>query len=407
MTGASVHLPFAGPKTSEEPNSARRAAQPSRSGDDSAVMPKHRWSVAARLTSATVAFLEANGVSPFDSAAWLEACVAAEPDRRYAFASLHAANDEIVALYPFASQQRVGARILTWAAQDWADYCGPTGSEAFWTALDPAAALTALQEAVAASGLSPDAICLRKHPATVRQLPNPYFSSRGATPESDSGHLFRLSDDWSTLLNDKCSRRARQLLRRKRRKLEREGAVTFVRLTNSGIAEAWAATMIAWKRRQVRARGGMDHFANPAGQAVIQNTLRRGFGELDALLLDGKPIAISHYIDRTTDRGRTRLLYQTALDPDGPVAHSPGQLLLLESMAAAKADGCTAFDFGMGDESYKAQWTDETTPLSSLYRAFTWRGLPVTFVDRASARLRRFVKARRPLNDTIRAIRAR
>ena len=365
------------------------------------------WSIDTDIRAAHAAFLKRCGATPFDTAAWIEACKAAAPDRDYAFVTATDRRGAIAALFPFAKRSVLGTGVLTWAAQDWADYCMPTLDHAILPDVTTADAEALLASAVATSGLAPDALCLRKHPETTAGRPNAFFSLDGFQYESDSGHHLNVGAEWPTLFKTKMSKRSQQTLRRKRRKLENIGAVDFARPSSEAQADTWAALMISWKRAQVRQRGGSDHFADPAGMRVIEASIRSKAGQVFALTLDERPIAICYTIEAETPAGPTRLLYQTAIDMDGPVAASPGVLLLNELLEMSCRDGFEWFDFGMGDEAYKAQWAEASLALSAVHRAVTARGLPVVSLLKAEFLARRFVKSRPGLFDRVTAIRAR
>ena len=365
------------------------------------------WSIDRDVLASHAAFLERCGTTPFDTAAWIDACKAAAPDRSYAFVTATDRRGAMAAFFPFAKRNLMGMGLMTWAAQDWADYCMPTLDPAILPDITTADAEALLARAIAVSGLTPDVLCLRKQPATTAGRPNAFFALAGRQLESDSGHYLQVGAEWPTLLKEKVSKRSRQLVRRKRRALESLGALDFARPGNEAQATSWAKLMIAWKRTQVGQRGGTDHFADPAGLQVIEASIRSKAGRIFALTLDEKPIAICYTIEAETPAGPTRLLYQTAIDMDGPTAASPGVLLLHELLETSCRDGFEYFDFGMGDEAYKAQWVETSFALGAVHRAMTAKGLPVALLLKGASLARRTVKSRPALFAQITAIRAR
>ena len=365
------------------------------------------WSVDDALLPRHAAFLRRCGTTPFDTAAWIEACKAAAPDRRYAFVTATNGDGTIAALFPFARRTMLGVQVLTWAAQDWADYCSPTVDDAILPDIAPMDAEMLLRRAVQASDLRPDALCLRKHPEASASRPNAFFSLCGTQLESDSGHHLLVGPEWPTLLKEKVSKRSRQVLRRKRRMLEQMGKLDFVQPDSDAQAETWADLMISWKRAQVRQRGGTDHFGDPAGLRVITASIRSKAGAVFALTLDERPIAICYTIEAETPSGPTRLLYQTSIDLEGPTAASPGVILLHELLETSCRDGFEYFDFGMGDEAYKAQWVETSFALGSVHRAVTAKGVPMALLLKGAMRVRRVVKSHPGLFCRVTAIRAR
>ena len=365
------------------------------------------WSIETDVLPSHAAFLERCGTTPFDTAAWIEACKAAAPDRGYAFVVASDRRGAIAAFFPFAKRTVMGVSVMTWAAQDWSDYCTPTLDPTILPDVTTAEGDTLLARAVAVSGLAPDALSLRKQPATTAGRPNAFFALPGCQLESDCGHYLQVGADWSTLLNEKVSKRSRQLVRRKRRVLEGLGALDFARPSNEAQAVSWARLMVDWKRNQVGQRGGTDHFADPAGLRVIEASIRSKAGRVFALTLDERPIAICYTIEAETPAGPTRLLYQTAIDMDGPTTASPGVLLLHELLETSCRDGFEYFDFGMGDEAYKAQWVETSFALGAIHRAMTAKGLPIALLFKGASLVRRAVKSRPALFARITATRAR
>src|SRR5258707_14167526 len=54
--------------------------------------------------------------------------------------------------------------------------------------------------------------------------------------------------------------------------------------------------------------------------------------------------------------------------------------------------GCDRFDFTIGDERYKLEWSDAAIALHDHIEAASPRGWPVVFVTRAARRLKRAIK---------------
>jgi len=80
-------------------------------------------------------------------------------------------------------------------------------------------------------------------------------------------------------------------------------------------------------------------------------------------------------------------------DDDHPAArYGPGALHLREIMAHAVGSGLRWFDFTIGDERYKLEWSDTHLALWDHTATATWRGWPFSFVSKSRRRLKRFVK---------------
>jgi CelD/BcsL family acetyltransferase involved in cellulose biosynthesis len=78
---------------------------------------------------------------------------------------------------------------------------------------------------------------------------------------------------------------------------------------------------------------------------------------------------------------------------DGEVAHyGPGALHLRELMAYAIDRGLRRFDFTIGDEPYKLEWSDSVLKLYDCTTTKNWRGVPARFFSTARRRVKRLIK---------------
>jgi len=75
-------------------------------------------------------------------------------------------------------------------------------------------------------------------------------------------------------------------------------------------------------------------------------------------------------------------------------------------MANATERGFREFDFTVGDERYKFEWSDTETRLYDFLAAASWRGLPAVFFAVAFARTKRFIKQTPVLWSAFQRIRA-
>jgi CelD/BcsL family acetyltransferase involved in cellulose biosynthesis len=155
-------------------------------------------------------------------------------------------------------------------------------------------------------------------------------------------------------------------VRRRRKKLEERGPVTFERVTGglelmARLEEGFALEASGWKGRR--------------GTAMAQDAATRGFymelarnaayaGELALyfLRLDGKPVAF-HFGLLT---GGTYFLLKPGYD-ESLKECSPGQLLMDEVVKDLIGRGVRAFDFLGPDMVWKRDWTDRSRPHHWLY----------------------------------------
>ena len=78
---------------------------------------------------------------------------------------------------------------------------------------------------------------------------------------------------------------------------------------------------------------------------------------------------------------------------DSEVAHyGPGALHLRELMAHAISWAMQRFDFTIGDEPYKLEWSDTVLKLYDYTATRTWRGLPARWFSSGRRRVKRWIK---------------
>lgn len=141
---------------------------------------------------------------------------------------------------------------------------------------------------------------------------------------------------------------------RKARKLAREHGPTRLDLRAAG--EEDLQTMIAWKRRWIRARGFDDSFGQPWVERLareIHQTREPGFeGVLSVLWAGERPVAAHLGLLG----GGVFASWIPAFDPDPDLAAcSPGSVLHAELCRAMAAEGVARVDLGRGENRLKSQ----------------------------------------------------
>jgi CelD/BcsL family acetyltransferase involved in cellulose biosynthesis len=272
---------------------------------------------------------------------------------------------ELVALAPLCTETaRGGVRIRQWLGSEEADRCGfllAPGAEPLacdllrlalqdpgWDLVDlwcvpvPSATGSAWRAVVGQDGV-------RHHETQLCQ--NPILDLR--------------TDDWVQGVR-------REQLGRKRRALERQGAL---RLVFPKEAEAVAAALTDLQQLHAerwRQAGEISRLTLPDYWAWVRGIAaeghRQGWLYVPRLELDGRLVAAGFFVLYR------RVLFQWinghALDFQ---RHSPFLLLQQAVIEHFRAQGLAdVLDFGRGDEWYKSRWTQQAVPLE---RVMAWRRL--------------------------------
>jgi CelD/BcsL family acetyltransferase involved in cellulose biosynthesis len=158
-------------------------------------------------------------------------------------------------------------------------------------------------------------------------------------------------DEYRATLGSKLLSEAR----RRRRRLESQGTVTFgvedgTADLGARVAEAFAVEAAGWKGRSGTAIATRDA-ARAFYEEVCAWAARRGTLRLAFLRLDGRPVAF----DLSLEEGGAHYLLKTSYDPEFS-AYGPGVLIRHEMIQRAFAAGLDRYELLGHDEPWKHQW---------------------------------------------------
>ena len=306
------------------------------------------------------------------------------------------AGGETAFILPLAISKKHGARRLSWLGQEQCDYNAPLLAPYFLQRVSPDRFLAVWQELRGRMQRDPkfrhDWVELEKMPQTVGDQVNP-FSLLPVTANASGAHLTQLGDNWEKFYYAKRSSATRRRDRAKRRHMSEFGTVRFVTAAGADDARRTLDLLMEQKHRGFARRGIPDIFARPG--------LREFFHDLAS-----NPELRDRFHISRVEIGDTCVAANFAIvlgdcyyhvlasyDNDTPAAHyGPGALHLRELLAHAIKLGLRRFDFTIGDEPYKNEWSDTSVTLYDHCCAATWRGWPQSCASAVRHRLKRFVK---------------
>ena len=336
--------------------------------------------------------------TPYQTFDWLAAWqrhVGASDGAQPVIAVASFANGEPAFLLPLAVEPSGATRRLCWLGQDLNDYNAPLLARDFAQRVTPEHFAAAWREVrlciQRAPALRHDWIELEKMPADVGSQPNP-FCRLGVAVNPSGAHSTGLAGDWKQFYGDKRSSATRRRDRSKRKRLAEFGAISFVTETDALNITRTLQTLMQQKHRLFASRGIADMFARPGWREffldVVVNPAMRHMVHVSRVQI-GKTCAAANL---GLVFGGTYYHVLASYD-DGELAHyGPGALHLRELLAYAIGHGLRRFDFTIGDEPYKREWSDSAATLCDYRTVATWRGLPA-FCRAALARpLKRFIK---------------
>ena len=300
----------------------------------------------------------------------------------------------VLFLFPLAIEPAGPINRLTWLASDLCDYNGPLLAPAFPQIVPPERFAAIWSEIEATFQADPrlrhGAIAMEKLPERVGAQPNPFVSTGGVSLNPSGAHLAHLTGDFDGFYAARRSASRRKTDRWKRRRLGHFGEVAFSTATGTERLDETLDTMFALKARWFAEIGVADVFARPGHAAFFHavaaapDTLVR-VSRLDVGdVLAAASLGLVH---------RGRYYHVIASYTDGELSRfGPGVVHLLDLIAYAIAEGCSVFDFTIGDEPYKREWSDEELTLHDLRRAVTPLGALVLFPAQAGASVKRRIK---------------
>jgi D-aspartate ligase len=299
-------------------------------------------------------------------------------------------------ILPLAITATCGVRRLSWFGQAHCDYNAPLLARDFSRRVSPdrfAAAWQVLRRQMQRDPrLRHDWIALEKMPQSVGAQLNP-FTVLDVTINASGAHLTQLGDDWEKFYYTKRSSATRRRDRAKRRHMSEYGEIRFVTTTEVDDARRTLETLFDQKHRTFARRGIPDIFE------------RQGLREFFLDLASNPNIRHQFHISRvevgdTWAAANFAILFGdcyyhvlASYEDDAALSHyGPGALHLRELLAHAIKLGLRRFDFTIGDEPYKDEWSDLSVKLYDYSAAATWRGWPTSIASSARRRLKRFVK---------------
>jgi len=305
------------------------------------------------------------------------------------------ADDEIACILPLAVEPERRPRRLCWLGQDLCDYNAPLLARDFAQRMTPDRFLAAWHEIRNLLQRDPrlrhDWIELEKMPETVGEQVNP-FTYLDVTLNASGAHLARLGSDWEQFYVAKRSAATRRRDRTKRKRLSEYGEIRFVTAADRDDAERTLEVLMRQKSRALARMGAADIFARPGYREfyldLATNPNTAGLVHVSRLAVGTTSAAANLGL-----AFRDCYYHVLASHDDGELSrYGPGAIHLRELLRHAIERGLARFDFTIGDEPYKQEWSDAALKLYDHVAGVSWRGWPASRASLARRSLRRFVK---------------
>lgn len=287
------------------------------------------------------------------------------------------------------------ARRLCWLGQELCDYNAPLLARDFSQRIAPERFLAVWQELQDQMQRDPrlrhDWIEFAKMPQKIGTQINP-FTHLDVRANPSGVHMTQLGDDWETFYVAKRSSATRRRDRAKRRHMAEFGEIRFLTAADADDARRTLDVLVEQKGRALARRGIPNIFAPPGHHEfyldLATNPKTRHLVHISRVEIGATCAA--------TNLGITFgdcYYHVLASFVDTEVAHyGPGALHLRELMAHAIRLGLKRFDFTIGDEPYKLEWSDTDLKIYDYTETASWRGFPIAWAARARRSVKRLIK---------------
>ena len=298
-------------------------------------------------------------------------------------------------ILPLAVQPRRFGKRLCWLAEELCDYNAPLLARefshqvtrdrflAFWSELQ--------RRMQADPRLAHDWIEFEKMPETIGAQINP-FNYLPVAANANSAHITQLGDEWEAFYRAKRSSATRRRDRAKRKHMAEFGEIHFVTVTEPAAARQTLDTLWEQKKQIFARRGIADIFARPGYREFFadfaSNPQTRHLVHISREEIGGTCAATNFAVIF----GDCYYHLLSSYCDDRLTRYGPGVLHLRDLMAYAIKAGLRRFDFTIGDEGYKLEWSDLRLRLYDYSSAATSRGWLPNGVSVVRRRVKRFVK---------------
>jgi CelD/BcsL family acetyltransferase involved in cellulose biosynthesis len=316
-------------------------------------------------------------------------------------------DEAVQAILPLCVERGRFLRTLTWLGQALCDYNCPL-MRAEFAAIEPEIMRGLWREIAGLLQSQPrlrhDVIVFRRMPATVEGRANPMLALP-TTPHASAAYATTLSGDWESFYRERRTGKARKQDRSKLARLSEAGEVSLVTPAQQADIEDMLTALILQKSAALDSKGIADLFATPGNREfffdLATNPQTRHLVHVSALEVGTSLAAVNLGLEFRDRYSLFLVSYDRAF-----AKLSPGVIHLNKLMQRAIEHGMKMFDFLVGEQRLKLEWTDRSMALHDHIAAASLRGYPATFVLATATRAKRVIKQTPAVWNAFKAARA-
>lgn len=291
-----------------------------------------------------------------------------------------------VAVFPFVKRRKFGVAVLEAVDFGIVDYFAPS---CFGDAPLSAAETAEVWNAVVKTVPGVHAATFKKLPRLLHGKPHALSGAGFLKPMGAAATTLYLHGPGRVPVNTEKLSLAREV-RRKSKKLEKLGALTFSEAQSDAEVDAAMDTLVAFRRARFSELGRHDGLLDPRVVAFYHSLAGRKdagqpLGRLFTLRAGDHPVAVVYGLacsDIFT------LIVPAITTCKETQSGSPGLVALFKALQWCQERGFSTFDLSVGTLFYKSRFHAETVELFEYQQALSPLGLPVV----AEAALRRRVR---------------
>ncbi|MBV9558720.1 MAG: GNAT family N-acetyltransferase [Pseudolabrys sp.] len=304
-------------------------------------------------------------------------------------------NGALQFILPLALTRRSGLTVMTWLAQSHANYgMGLLRPDAF--AFFATHSADDLMKEIA-TYCGADVVHLDHQPVRWAGHANPFALGESARLTANDTYVVNLEEDFAAQHRELFSSRTMSTLKRKQRRLEEVGKVSFDPPAERAARQRMVAWFISEKHARLAEQGQDSVFDRPEIGGLYNHLLEMPDFDIDCLTVDESPVAVA----LTVHSGKIAYLLNTAYSGEEFARFSPGALLLHRHLANMQAKGARVFDFGPGALPYKLEWRPEVIPLVASSIAVSALGRPLQLLLSLGTATKCAVKRSDPLREAV------
>ena len=223
------------------------------------------------------------------------------------------------------------------------------------------------------------------------------------TAEYDS-HKLELHRDWKSLLANRRSKKSRQRLRSKLNALKKDSKIVFRQVRNNLERKILTEKLLTWKSDHLEKIGQRNPFGSEQTPSNLRKIIENSIADdgdaslrLFGIFKDGQLVAgMLAFVDEN------KFYYLvSAYCPKLPSKFSVGTHLLMKTMELASRSGLSEFDFLIGDEDYKFDWSSDRIKLHHIAAPINSKGQIVCLAQYTGMTIKKFVCSQPKLKSKI------